>query len=146
MAVVSQRILNAVAALPLRPGMRVLEIGCGPGVAARLVADRIGDGFVLGIDRSPVAIAQARRGSTSEVASGRVDYRQVEVENLELDRGEEPFDLAFALRVGCLDGRHPAKGKLAMARLRAALRPGARLYIGGGAPLKEINPFEEQDG
>ncbi|MER8437086.1 class I SAM-dependent methyltransferase [Mesorhizobium sp. M1312] len=32
--------------------MRVLEIGCGPGAAAREIARRIGDGHVLAIDRS----------------------------------------------------------------------------------------------
>jgi trans-aconitate methyltransferase len=53
----SARIVEFVDALPLRPGMRVLEVGCGPGVATRLVLNRIGDGHVLAIDRSARAIA-----------------------------------------------------------------------------------------
>ena len=55
----SARLKAIVDALPLKPGLRVLEIGCGPGAAAREVAARIGSGYVLGIDRSPRAIAQA---------------------------------------------------------------------------------------
>ncbi|MFN6926090.1 MAG: hypothetical protein ACK4P8_10660 [Tabrizicola sp.] len=56
---VSDRIARAVAALPLRPGLRVLEIGCGPGVAAREVARIVGpSGFVPDTDRSATAIAR----------------------------------------------------------------------------------------
>lgn len=42
----SARLQAVIEALPLRPGIRVLEIGCGPGVAARAIAHRIGDGHV----------------------------------------------------------------------------------------------------
>ena len=48
----SPRLAACINALPLRQGMRVLEIGCGPAAAAREVSRRIGDGFVLAIDRS----------------------------------------------------------------------------------------------
>ena len=47
----SPRLAAVVDALPLRPGLRVLEIGCGPGAVARAIASRIGDGHVLAIDR-----------------------------------------------------------------------------------------------
>jgi 2-polyprenyl-3-methyl-5-hydroxy-6-metoxy-1,4-benzoquinol methylase len=95
-------------------------------------------GFVLWIDRSAAAIAQARRGSQEQMASARLEYRQAEIESFELAQGEQPFDLAFALRVGALDGRHPANESLALACLRKTLTPNARLYIDGGAPLREI--------
>jgi len=49
----SKRLRAVVDALPLQEGMRVLEIGCGPGAAAREVARRIGGGHVHAIDRSP---------------------------------------------------------------------------------------------
>ncbi|MFN3288012.1 MAG: SAM-dependent methyltransferase, partial [Sphingomonadaceae bacterium] len=106
-----------VDALPLRPGLRVLEIGCGPGAAARAVAHRVGDGFVLAIDRSPRAIAQALAGSTAELATGRLAFRCVAIEAFAPDPGDAPFDLAFAVRVGALDGRHPRAGLLARQRI-----------------------------
>lgn len=137
-SVISRRLADIVAALPLRPGMRVLEIGCGPGVAARAVVARIGKGHVLAIDRSAKAIAQATTGSAAELASGRLEFRQVAIEDFELAEGERPYDLAFAVRVGALDGRHPAQGQAALARLRRALIPGGRLFIDGGDPLQEI--------
>ncbi len=134
----SDRIASFVAALPLKPGMRVLEIGCGPGVAARLVAARIGPGMVLGIDRSARAISQAQARSTTEIAAGLLRLRHVAVEDLRLQPEDAPFDLAFAMRVGTLDGRHPELAEQALARIAAALTPTARLFIDGGTPVQEI--------
>lgn len=50
MAGLSSRLAAIVDALPLRPDSRVLEIGCGPGAAARAVAARLVTGHVLAID------------------------------------------------------------------------------------------------
>ena len=132
----SPRLAAIVDALPLRPGLRVLEIGCGPGAAARAVAGRIGEGHVLGIDRSAKAIAQAIAGSGPELASGRLRFRQAAAEDFELEPGEQRYDIAFAVRVGALDGRHPQAGRMARRRIRAALVPGGRLYTDGGDPLR----------
>jgi hypothetical protein len=43
-----------------------------------------------------------------------------------------------AIRVGALDGRHPEAEQASLAAIRAALKPGGRLYIDGGEPLREI--------
>lgn len=134
----SPRLAAIIDALPLRPGLRVLEIGCGPGAAARAVLARIGEGYVLGIDRSPRAIAQALASSRAALATGRLAFRQVAVEDFDLAPGEAPFDLAFAIRVGALDGRHPGQGRLALPRLWQALAPQGRLFIDGGDPLREL--------
>jgi SAM-dependent methyltransferase len=136
----SPRLVALVAALPLRPGMRVLEIGCGPGAAARAVAGLIGDGHVLAIDRSEKAIALARAGSGPELASGRLSLRCLAAEDFALGADEAPFGLAFAFRVGALDGRHPRDGRAALARIAAALTPAGRLFIDGGDPLRAIDP------
>ena len=134
----SPRLAAIVAALPLRPGLRVLEIGCGPGAAARAVARRIGQGRVLAIDRSATAVAQTRRGAAAEIAEGRLIVRQAAVENFALEEGEAPYDLAFAVRVGVLDGRYPEVGQHALRRIAAALTPSGRLFVDGGNPLREI--------
>lgn len=139
MTAASARIAAAVAALPLRPGLRVLELGCGPGVALREVARIVGpSGHVLGVDRSAKAIAQARTGCCEGIAAGLIALRHSAAEDLVLLPGEAPYDLAFALRVGAFDGRHPQTGDRALARLRAMLAPGARFFIDTGAPLTEL--------
>jgi SAM-dependent methyltransferase len=135
----SSRLRAIVDALPLRPGLRVIEIGCGPGAAAREVADRVGPrGHVLAVDRSAKAIGQLARSAAELIAAGRLTARQVAAEELALVPGEERYDIAFAVRVGAFDGRHPRAGTLALARLGHALVPGGRLFVDGGDPLREI--------
>lgn len=137
-AVLSPRLRNIVEALPLAPGLRVIEIGCGPGAAARAVAARIEGGHLLAIDRSARAIAQAMALSAEGMANGRLSFRTQSAEEFALLPDEPRYDLAFAVRVGAFDGRYPEAGKQALARLRAALKPGWRLFVDGGNPLREI--------
>ncbi|MFG2510897.1 methyltransferase domain-containing protein [Streptomyces sp. NPDC048584] len=50
----------------LRPHMRILDIGCGPGTITADLAERVPDGHVTGLDREPGILEQARA-----VAGGR---------------------------------------------------------------------------
>lgn len=138
MGELSPRLAAIVDALPLRPDSRVLEIGCGPGAAARAVAARLSTGHVRAIDRSAAAVAQARAAGADLIAAGRLTVRQVAVEELTLEPGEDPYDLAFAVRVGALDGRHPKAGEEALRRIALATTDDARLFVDGGDPLREL--------
>ena len=140
MSALSSRLAEIVDALPLREGMRVLEIGGAPGAAAREVAKRIGpDGHILVIDRSAKGVALTERNAAAEIRNGLLSVRRVAAEDFELEAGEPPIELAFAVRVGALDGRHPKAGERARARIAAALAPGGRLFIDGGDPLREVD-------
>ena len=44
----------------LKPGMRVLDVGCGPGTITADLADRVPDGHVTGIDADAIVDAGAR--------------------------------------------------------------------------------------
>lgn len=70
MSALSPRLEEIVNALPLSPGMRVLEIGGGPGAAAKAVAARLGDGHILMIDRSAKSIALAQKNAAEEISAG----------------------------------------------------------------------------
>lgn len=136
----SARLAGVVDALPLRSGLRVLEIGCGPGAAAREVARRVGpDGFVLGVDRSAKAITSAVAGSEELIAAGVLEFRQSAADDFTLAADEAPYDLAFAIRVGALDGRHPNLEQTAKQHIAAALTPTGKLFIDGGTPLRQLN-------
>ena len=65
------------AAAGIRPGMRVLDLGCGAGDVAFVAADLVGpDGSVVGVDRSPDALARAR------LQAGQRDLTQVQFTEL----------------------------------------------------------------
>ncbi len=62
--------------LDVRPGDRVLEVGYGGGALIRLLAGRIGDGSVCGVDPSADMRALATRRNRRAAASGRLDLRE----------------------------------------------------------------------
>jgi ubiquinone/menaquinone biosynthesis C-methylase UbiE len=94
----SQRLRGIVDQLGLRPGDRVLEIGCGHGVAATLVCERLGDGRLTAIDRSAKMIEAASRRNAAYVEAGTAEFLVAALEDLDL--GERRFDTIFAVRVG----------------------------------------------
>ena len=135
---ISNRLSEIVDALPLKEGLRVLEIGCGTGVAAREIAQRFDKIYVLAIDRSNKAIQQAKNCSRTEMKNGKLDFVQSKIEEFELQKNQALFDIAFAVRVGALDGRHPEIEKEALNKISKALKKDGKIYIDGGQPLKEI--------
>lgn len=135
---ISKRLIEIVDALPLRTGMRILEIGCGPGVAAREIVRRIEKVYVLAMDRSAKAIEQADKASQQEIKTGRLKFICSSIEAFEWPDDEPKFDVAFAIRVGALDGRHPEIEKAALRNIFRSLKKNGRLFIDGGTPLKEI--------
>lgn len=136
---ISKRLLDIVNALPLKDGIRVLEIGCGPGALAREISKRVGNGHILAVDRSAKAIQQAVSRSQQEIETGQLSFRQSAIETFELEPNEKHFDIAVAVRVGALDGRHPEIEKQSLTKIANALTKKGKLYIDGGNPLQEID-------
>ena len=102
----SERLKSIVEQLDIRPDDRVLEIGCGHGVAATLVCERLEGGHLTAIDRSPKMIDAARRRNAAHVEAGRAEFLVATFEQLDL--GDRHFDKVFAVRVG-LFHRDPAR-------------------------------------
>jgi ubiquinone/menaquinone biosynthesis C-methylase UbiE len=136
----SDRLRRVVDALPLEPGLRVLEIGGAPGAAAREVAARVGPtGHVLVLDRSSVGIARTEANCADEVSAGLLSTLKADAEDFALPAGVALFDLAFACRVGALDGRHPRLYESALACIARALTPTGRLFVDTGNPMRELS-------
>jgi ubiquinone/menaquinone biosynthesis C-methylase UbiE len=105
---VSERLRKVVDGLEIQPDDRVLEIGCGHGVAAGYVCERLESGRLTALDRSAKMIAAARRRNAEHVDAGTAEFLVAELE--ELDLGERRFDKVFAVRVG-LFHREPERAR-----------------------------------
>jgi arsenite methyltransferase len=120
--VVGQR-RAVVEALRLRPGERVLDIGCGPGMLAcemaAVVAPR---GSVHGVDISPSMLAIARR---RRPPAGAAQPEYAEADALAIPYADASFDAAVSTQVYEYVEDMPA----ALAEARRVLRPGGRLLV-----------------
>jgi ubiquinone/menaquinone biosynthesis C-methylase UbiE len=125
---VSARLAAIVAAAAVGPRDRVLEVGCGHGVAATLICERLDDGRLTAVDRSPKMVAAASRRLAGLVAQGRAEVLRRDLEDLDL--GDRRFDLVLAVRVGLFD-RDPDRAHAALAPW---LAPGARVHVVSDAP------------
>src|ERR671934_2431327 len=101
----SERFVWAVDTLALDPADRVLEVGCGHGVAVSLVCEQLTSGRITAIDRSKKMIEMAARRNREHVAGGRAVLKTVALENA--DFGDEQFDKVFAFNVApfCISRR-----------------------------------------
>src|ERR671921_322744 len=93
----SQRFLWAVDTLAVDPADRVLEVGCGQGVAVSLVCERLTSGQITAIDRSQKMIDMATRRNREHIAGGRAVLKTAALEQADL--GNERFDKVFAFNV-----------------------------------------------
>jgi ubiquinone/menaquinone biosynthesis C-methylase UbiE len=113
----------AVQLLDVQPTDRVIELGCGPGVAIAALASRAVKGLVVGVDHSQVMIRQARRRNGAAIKTGRVRLIHTPVESLTITDGQ--FDAALAVNTLGM-WPEPSARLHEVARL---LRPGGRIAL-----------------
>lgn len=94
---VPERIRQVVTALDVGPEDRLLEIGCGRGVAVSLVCERLVSGHITGIDRSRKMIDIAASRNAGNVTEGKAELRITELAGL--DPAGRRFDTIFAINV-----------------------------------------------
>jgi ubiquinone/menaquinone biosynthesis C-methylase UbiE len=104
----SERLRRIVEQLDVRPDDRVLEIGCGHGVAATFVCERLERGRLTAIDRSPKMIEAATRRNAASVEAGTAEFMVATLEDADL--GDRRFEVIFAVRVG-LFHREPERAR-----------------------------------
>ena len=136
----SARLRWAAEVAAPRPGDRVLEVGCGHGVLLGLLADRVTEGLVVGLDRSPTMTAAATARNREAVAAGRVRLRTGALLDADLDLDAGAFDLVVAVHVGAF-WRPPAHE---YATVRRLLAPAGRLLL-VTQPLQSRDAVEAAD-
>jgi SAM-dependent methyltransferase len=106
----------------LRPGVTLLDVGCGSGSITADLADHIAPGRVSAVDSSAEAIAQARLA----VAERAVDFSIGDIHQLQFADGT--FDVVHAHQVL----QHVADPVAALAELRRVCRPDGVVAVRDG--------------
>ena len=102
----------------LRPGLDLLDVGCGPGTITLDLAARVAPGRVRGVDVSADVIEQARAS-----ADGRAEFAVDDAYHLDLP--DASFDVVHAHQVL----QHLTDPVAAAAEWRRVLRPGGLLAV-----------------
>lgn len=143
-----------VEVLGLRPGMTVLDVGCGPGRHAVALAKR-GIG-VIGVDISDRFIGVALEVADFEGVSGLVEFHRGDARSMV---GDDRFDgrdvdAAVSLCQGAFglggppDARDPqnlAPDGAVLAGIRAALAPGGRCSVSAFSSYFQVRWLEDRD-
>lgn len=115
--------LNAIAALDIRPGDRVLDVGTGHGRSLAELARQVGKGYVTGADPSALMIKTAGHRNHKLVRSGRVDLIKADASHL-------PFDDARFDRVLCVHVVYFWKDRdAALREISRVMKPDAKLAL-----------------
>jgi ubiquinone/menaquinone biosynthesis C-methylase UbiE len=121
----AQRTADEAAAflLPhLQPGMRLLDVGCGPGSITRGLAERLTAGHVVGVDLSRETLEAARRDAT---ARGLDNLRYEEGSVYELPFADASFEVAYAHQVL----QHLRERGAALREMLRVVRPGGLVAV-----------------
>jgi ubiquinone/menaquinone biosynthesis C-methylase UbiE len=110
--------VNAAFLLPhLKPGMRLLDCGCGPGSITVGLAEAVSPGETVGVDASPDAIEAARaRAASLSCSNARFDVADV----CALPFPDASFDAVFSHAVL----QHLPDPLAAVREMRRVLKPG----------------------
>jgi SAM-dependent methyltransferase len=134
----SDRLAWAVELLDIAPDDRILEVGCGHGVAVSLACERLDGGRITALDRSAKMIAAAEKRNRAH--GDKVRFIAAPIERAEL--GDETYDKVFAVHVAAL--HRPGRP---LDAVRERLRPDGRLYLFSSAPRwRSAEPAEAFGG
>jgi ubiquinone/menaquinone biosynthesis C-methylase UbiE len=113
---------SAAYLLPaLRPGLDVLDVGCGPGTITVDLAARVAPGRVLGIDVSPDPLAEARAAAERAGVAVTVEVGDVYA----LAAADDSFDVVHAHQVL----QHLTDPVAALREMARVCRPGGVIAV-----------------
>jgi SAM-dependent methyltransferase len=119
--------------LDVKPGTRVLDVGCGVGRWSRQLAAK--GALVTGVDLSPTMIAQAQRRAAAEGVAARCQFRVQDLSKLEVE-GQFEVVLGVTVLQHILD---PELLHAAVRGMAARLAPGGRMILLEAAPTAAVD-------
>jgi sterol 24-C-methyltransferase len=84
------------AQMSLRPGMRVLDVGCGVGGPARQIA-QFADVNIVGLNNNAFQLQRARKYAKRAGLEGQIQFVQGDFMKLSEQFGENSFDAIYAI-------------------------------------------------
>jgi demethylmenaquinone methyltransferase/2-methoxy-6-polyprenyl-1,4-benzoquinol methylase len=110
-----------VATMELGKGKSVLDLGCGTGKLTRLIADRIGEGSILGVDLTPEMI---------DIAKRRLPEKYEDLVEFSLGAGEdlEVRSNCFDVATSAFTLRNVDNLSKVISEMRRVVKPGGRVY------------------
>jgi ubiquinone/menaquinone biosynthesis C-methylase UbiE len=127
----SARLERIVERMRVQPTYAILEVGCGHGIAADHICQRLVGGHFVAIDRSPKMIAAAVHRNARHVAAGTAEFIIADFESF--DPGSRRFDVILAIRVG-LFHREPRRARSIASRW---LKPNGKIVAEFDEPQAE---------
>lgn len=124
---------DLLARLDLKPGDRLLDLGCGSGVTAEYIAARTG-AEVTGLDYAASAIAEATRRTAGK--SSRLTFLQADLNAFELPA--RAFDAAIS--IDGLSSLADLAGTLS--QVAKAIKPGGQMGLFMSEELEAGDPLE----
>jgi SAM-dependent methyltransferase len=106
----------------LAPGMRLLDVGCGPGSITRGLAERVAPGEVVGLDPSGEILEVARQEAA---ARGLANLRYQAGSVYALPFPDGAFDVAYAHQVF----QHLREREAALREMLRVVRPGGLVAV-----------------
>lgn len=117
----------------LKPGERVVDIGCGAGIDSLIAARMVGpDGRVIGVDMTPAMLERARKAA-AESGFENVEFREGLMEDLPVENGWADVVISNGVLNLTPDKRQ------ALAEMARVLKPGGRLQIGDILVDREVS-------
>lgn len=89
-----KRNLWTISLLDLQPGDHILEVGFGPGALIQEMATRVPEGFIAGVDASPLMVKQATRRNKESIQSKHVSLKEGSALTLPFE--DNVFDLTLS--------------------------------------------------